>query len=269
MVSYKRELISPRDAKRFLGVNAENNRLPKTGKIPQYARDMQTGRWNSDSGETLKVDVDGRLIDGQNRMHAVILAGVPIEFDVAYDVPTEAMQIIDTGAARTASDALRIDGTPERTRVAGIVRWSILWDAKVFTGRGGTFNPTTTEIIERYRSEMILFNSAAQRAGDCQRLGLGTGGSAGTAHYLFSRITAEPTHQFFDQYISGANLPENCGPLALRNKMARRKIDRITRAEELALFVRAWNAWRDGKTLERMTIVRAGDLNNLNFPQPH
>lgn len=269
MITYKRELIGPREAKRLLGVNAENNRLPKTGKIPSYARDMQTGRWNSDSGETIKVDVNGRLIDGQNRLQAVIMSGMSIEFDIAYDVPTEAMKVIDSGATRSAGDVLHIDGTPNRMRVAGIVRWSILWDAKIFTGRGGTFNPTHTEIIERYRSEAALYDGATQRANDCQRLGLGTGGSAGTAHYLFSRIDPEWTHQFFDQYISGANLVANCGPLALRNKMARRKIDRITRAEELALFVRAWNAWRDDRTLERMTVVPSGVLNNTNFPQPH
>jgi hypothetical protein len=268
MPTFKREIVTPQFARRLLGVNVENNRLPKTSKIPMYARDMQSGRWNSDTGETIKIDVNGRLVDGQNRMHAVIMADVPIEFDFAYDVPAEAMVVIDTGSARTAADVLHIDGAPDRARSASIARWVILWDAKVYLGRGGQFNPTTTEVIERYRSDAAGFDAATRRGGDCQRMSLGTGSVAGVAHYLFARIEKERAEQFFDQYISGANLPKYCGPLALRNKMARAMVDRITRAEQLALFIRAWNAFREERTLERMTVVRAGDLNNINFPQP-
>lgn len=269
MPTYKREIIAPRDAKRLLATNIENNRLPKTTKIPMMARDMVRGNWNSETGETIKIDTEGRLIDGQNRMHAVVMADVSIEFDVAYDVPSAAIQVIDTGAARTVADTLRIDGTPDRTRTGAITRWVLLWDAGVRTGQSGTFRPTITEIIDYYRSDIAGFDSASKRGGDCQRQGLGTGSVAGVAHYLFGRLDMEQTHQFFDQYVSGANLPEFCGPLALRNKMARVKTDRITRSEQLALFVRGWNAFRDGRLLERMTVVRSGDLNSLNFPTPH
>ncbi len=79
--------------------------------------------------------------------------------------------------------------------------------------------------------------------------------------------TQERAHQFFDQYISGANLPDRSAVLTLRNRMARIRLDRISRPEQLALFIRAWNAFREGKPLSQIIIAK-GDLTNLNFPQP-
>lgn len=267
-ITYKHELITPNRARQLLGDNAENNRLPKKSKIPAYARDMLTGHWHAHTGETIKIDTEGKLIDGQNRMHAVILAGVPIYFDVAYDVPTLAMQVLDTGTPRGAADVLKIAGAQDRMRSGAIVRWAIMWDAKLFTGMGSTLKPTTTEIILRYTSEPGVFSAAASRATDCQHRGLGTGAPAGVAYYLFSKIDQEETHAFFDQYVSGANLPDASPILTLRNKMTRLCSDRLTRPEQLALFVRAWNAYREGRTLSQIVIISGGKLGNDNFPQP-
>lgn len=270
MITYERVNVTPQLAKRWLAANAENNRLPKKSKIPAYARDMLSGNWNSNTGETIKFNTDGVLIDGQNRLHAVVMAGVPIDFDVARGLPGTAMAVLDSGSARGGADALKIAGASDRSRTSSVVRWIIMWDAKVPTGSGGGagFNPTNTEILDRYSQDAGMFDAAAKRAGDCQVRGLGTGAPAGVAHYLFARISTEDTYGFFDQYVSGANLPDRSAVLALRNKMARSRVDRLTRPEQLALFVRAWNAFRSGKPLDRMLIVRKGELNNANFPMP-
>lgn len=264
-ITYKRELITPQRARQLLDSNAENQRLPKKNKIPQYARDMAAGNWHANTGETIKVDVDGRVLDGQNRLRAVIMADTSIYFDIAYDVPTDAMQVIDTGVSRTAADVLRIAGAASRFRSAAIVRWVIMWDAGLPMGNGGTLRPTTSEVMQRYLAEPAAFDAAGKRAGDCQGCGLGTGSAAGVAHYLFGRMDMELTQQFFDQYVSGANLPPKSAVLTLRNRMARIKADRITRQEQLALFIRAFNAFHEGRTLDQLIIVK-NDLSNSNFP---
>jgi len=43
---------------------------------------------------------------------------------------------------------------------------------------------------------------------------------------------------------------------------------RLTRPEQLALFIRAWNHFRDDNPVDRLQLVRSGDLDNSNFPQP-
>lgn len=228
---------------------------------------MINQRWNSDTGETIKFAIGGELIDGQNRLLAVIESGVTVDFDVVWDVPRDAMVVLDTGASRTGTDVLKIAGASSRSRSSAIVRWSILWDAKIYLGRGGTLSPTTTEILQRYLNEQGRYDSCATRAADCQNRGLGTGSAVGMAHYLFMCINVKQTHGFYDQYISGAGLNNGSPVLALRNRIARVRLDRITPAEQLALFIRAWNAYREDKTLERMMIGK-GELSNSNFPQP-
>lgn len=266
-ITYERTTVTPGLAKRWLAMNAENQRGIKRNKIAAYARDMLSGKWNSDSGETIKFDENGTLIDGQNRLHAVVTAGVPIDFDVATGLPASAMLVLDSGASRGGMDALRIAGATDTARSAAIVRWSIFWDAKLFMGSGGGLSPTNAEIVSRYRSDSGRYNAAATRGTDCQSRGISTGRVAGMAFHLFTKIDHEEAHQFFDQIISGANLVENSGPLLLRNRMMRVKLDRITPAEQLALFVRAWNAFREEKTMTQLIIVK-GALSNVNFPQP-
>lgn len=268
MITYDRVTVTPSLAKQWLGKNADNNRSPKQGKIPSYARDMLSGRWNSDTGETIKFDEDGVLVDGQNRLLAVVQAGIAVDFDVARGLPRTAMQVIDSGAARTGMDVLKIANATDRARTSSIVRWTILWDAKFFMGQATTLRPTNTEILDRFRLDAGPFTAAAKRATDCQNRGLGTGTPAGVAHFLFCRIDVEQTHQFYDQLISGANLPDRSAVLALRNKMARLRVDRLSRPEQLALYVRAWNAFREGRPMDRMQITRSGELTNANFPQP-
>lgn len=264
-IRYKRGvMVTPAMARKWLDKNADNNRSPKMAKVASYARDMEEGNWQADTGETVKFDEDGVLIDGQNRLHAVVESGVTVSMDVAYNVPNRAMRVLDTGSARTAADVLKIAGAADRMRCSAIVRWAIMWDAGGHMGHNtGSIRPTTTEIIERYVREAGAFNAASSRGTDCQRRGLATGGPAGVAHYLFSRIDREEARAFFDQYVGGANLPEKGPIVALRNRV----LTKLTRAEQLALLIRAWNFYRADELVDRLQISR-GELTNANFPQP-
>lgn len=267
-LTYKRELITPQRARQLLDSMPDNQRNPKWGKIPGYARDIKAGNWDSNTGETLKIDTDGHMIDGQNRCMAVLMAETAVYIDVVYDVPITAMPVLDTGASRTASDGLKILGVQERTRATSVVRWSILWDAGIKLGQGGRVNPTTSEVMQRYQAEPGLYNAATSRGSDCQRLNRAIGGPAGMAYYLFHRIDEGDAKSFFDQFISGANLPEGSPILTLINRMSRIRLDRITRPEQLALFIRAWDAWRLDETPRTFIIARDGKLTNANFPTP-
>jgi hypothetical protein len=266
---YERVLVTPALAEKWLGQNAENQRNEKRSKIPMYARDMASGRWNSDTGETIKFSTANVLIDGQNRLQAVILAGTAIEFDVAFDVPKEAMLVIDSGASRTAADALKVAGASSRFTAGALVRWVICWDARNFmAARGQNVAPTISEIWDRYQVEPAVFDAAATRAADCRQRGVGTASPLGTGFYLAHRIDPESAHQFFDHLITGADLPEGHPVLTLRNRLVRSKLDRLKVEEQLAMFVRAWNAYRAGNTLDRIFASNRGPLSNGNFPQP-
>ena len=67
------------------------NRSVAQRYVEAFARDMRAGEWTL-NGETIKFDVQGRLVDGQHRLWAVVQADVTVEMDVARDVPEAAMQ---------------------------------------------------------------------------------------------------------------------------------------------------------------------------------
>lgn len=272
MIKYERIAVTAKLAAQWLEKNSEDNRNPKSGRIPGYARDMASGRWNSDSGETIKFDVFGNLIDGQNRLFAVIQAnatspGIVVEFDVARGLPSEAMQVIDSGASRTFSDTLKISGTPERARVSAIVRWVAGINAGTWITRAGRAALSNAELWDAYRVDSDGFDAAGRRAADATRQGLGIGRAMGTAFYLFARIDREQANQFFDGYVSGAGLLSRDPILALRNRIVRQKLERQTAAEQLALTIRAWNYFRAGEKVDRLQLPK-GLLTNDNFPQP-
>lgn len=266
-VTYERVLVTPELAKRWLRSNAENQRNQKPAKIASYARDMASGAWDSDTGETIKFRGDV-LIDGQNRLCAVVEAGVPIAFDVARTTSDKAMIVIDTGASRTMGDSLKIAGSHDRFRAAAILRWVALFDAGIRRGSGGTLAPTNSELWDLYAKDPALYDSAAARGADVSRVGLGTGSAAGTAYVLFVRIDRDLALRFFDDLVIGAGLPVQHPVLTLRNRLTRVRVDRIARHEQLALHIRAWNALRAGETPKVFLVTRAGELTNGNFPTP-
>lgn len=260
--------VTPHMASAWLKKNIETNRKPKWTKVEQYARDMVAGNWQTDTGETIKFDETGQLIDGQNRLQAVVMAGVPTIFDIAHDVPCEAMPVLDTGAARTASDVMKISGVvnANHKQAASIVRWVLLWEKNRPMGKG-SLNPTVTEISDRYYHTPELFDTATMRAIDCFRHRICNPSAAGVAYFLFWLIDAEEANSFFDSFISGANVPARSPILALRDRTQRAKIDRLTAREQLALMVKAWNFYRDDEPVMRLQLSR-GELTNENFPQP-
>lgn len=270
-IKYVVRKVTPALAKKWLGLNENNYRAPKGSKIPNYARDIKAKRWRCDTGQHIKFsgteEDPKRLLDGQNRLFAVVLADVTVEMEIAFGVPEDAIPVLDTGAARTAADALGNAGVKERMRASSIVRWICMWEAEAFTGKSRNLNPTHTEIVERYQQDPGLFNAATSRATDVQVRELGTGAPVGTAFALFGQIDMEEAHAFFDQYITGANLPDKSPILVLRNRMVRYRVERLTRPEQLALFVKAWNFNRDDELITKLQLPDGGP-NNFNFPQP-
>lgn len=108
MAMYSRvESITPDVAQEYLKRN-KSNRTLKPAAIRNYARDMKNGDWQL-TPQGISFFENGSLADGQNRLHAVVRAGVPVEFYVTYNVP-DSNTIQDRGVMRTSSDTLHMEG---------------------------------------------------------------------------------------------------------------------------------------------------------------
>ncbi len=102
-----REIITPEKAKEYLGGNEGNRRLRPTA-VAAYAADMASGRWNDspDIVTPIMISHEGRLIDGQHRLTAVVKSGVSVCMYVAHNVDDGVYKYLDAGVKRSVADQI-------------------------------------------------------------------------------------------------------------------------------------------------------------------
>lgn len=100
--------VTPAMAQLFLNSNADFQRNLRIGEVKTLAAAMQRGEWVL-THQGVAFDSEGRLIDGQHRLHAIIMANMPQDMLVVEGVDPAAFKVLDIGAKRSTSDLLSID----------------------------------------------------------------------------------------------------------------------------------------------------------------
>jgi hypothetical protein len=105
------------DAELALKGNQEN-RPEKLGAQQSYAADMLSDNWDL-NGETLKFSKTGRLLDGQNRLKAILIASkksptIKVKFVVMTGLSNDMFRNIDSGVKRSTADAVGILKRPNK-----------------------------------------------------------------------------------------------------------------------------------------------------------
>jgi hypothetical protein len=101
--STRKYVITPDVARALLATQATNRRV-RARRVVEYARAMAEGKWLSQTNQQIGVCLDGRLIDGQHRLLAVILNGKPMEMEITVGMPIEVQKVIDGACPRNAED---------------------------------------------------------------------------------------------------------------------------------------------------------------------
>lgn len=104
-------LITPDLAKQFLLTNVPENRNVSAKHVHDMCLDMMKGTWER-SPQPICFDTEGRLIDGQHRLHALVAANVPQMMMVVRNCPPACMDHIDCGRRRSICDRIKI-GYPD------------------------------------------------------------------------------------------------------------------------------------------------------------
>lgn len=263
------EFISPEDAALYLELN-ENNRWKKQRKIEAFARDMVTGAWDW-NGETIKFDTEGKLIDGQNRLNAVVQSGVGQHFLVVHNVQRSAQATIDTGTARTFGDALKMRGYSDAQLLAGVVRLLWLWDQGERAFRASRRSPTFAELSQTLEAHPDLQNYTKSARALTQTTTL-TPSVAGFVLYTLSKLDHAEAEEFFTRLRSLVDLQEDSPVLQLH-----RALDRLhTRVhgnasymldEQIGLIFKAWNRWRMNLPTKLLKYSPGGARPEV-FPEP-
>jgi hypothetical protein len=144
-------------AMEFLSVNVLNRPI-RESLVRLYASDMKEGRWRV-THQGIAFDEDNNLLDGQQRLSAIILAGVSIQMLVTYGVPRFHNEGIDIGARRNFADTAwfmgRLNGNSEYRKWYGIVARGM--HVAAFTGRVLSFSiPAVLEWAKKHDSAITF-----------------------------------------------------------------------------------------------------------------
>lgn len=270
------ERITPEVAAAIIGSQNGHNRTLRDGRVERYAEAMKRGQWRT-TGQGLTFDTDGNLIDGQHRLHAVVLSGVTVEMVVVRDADPTAFTVIDTGLNRRAADTLQLAGLPNPTHSAPIVRLSIAWECDIATDSSAVANLITNDDIMEYAEKHRGHLIEATKAGSNIYANVGGNRAAMGAVLLAAiRMDAGACFGFSEAVLTGEGLALGDPRLALRNLLVRMNASSSTYGRRklptythLFTYAKAWNAWARGKQVRAMRVWNTDEpRQTLVAPRP-
>lgn len=245
------QLITPETAKEWVDNHNTHNRPVKWKAVKQYVGAMRRGEWKL-NGDAIRFDYNGVLIDGQNRLYAIIESGIPTKSLVGTGLEPEAQDTMDLGARRSLSDMLTLRGETNVSRLASVIKWTYLWDRFIMTDvpPDDRIDPPTLqqqlEFFNAHKSRIIV----AVKEGDKlhHKLKAAPAAISGTCWYIFHELNWEDCQDFFYKLGLGASLEEDNPIFVLRRWLANHsdKRDRPRVQIYLAVWVKAWNLYREG-----------------------
>ena len=113
--------ITPEVARELLK-NARPNRALSKARVRVLIADIRAGRWRV-NGESIILDQDLRMIDGQHRCAAIAEAGITVDVLVVVGVSPDVAMSIDQGRAKVGGDMLHMAGLDQAQTLASTARW--------------------------------------------------------------------------------------------------------------------------------------------------
>jgi hypothetical protein len=262
------EIVTPSRAVEWLELNIENNRFVRDRVVTAYAAAITNGDWML-TGEAIKFDRDGKLIDGQHRLLAVVAAQTAIPVLVVRGLDPAVVSLIDTNIRRTAGDALRFAGivTHNQFEVAAAARLALARDRGGLSTYGKVqASVSHVDILNWVRANPDIAGAAALARRMFAKLGCGPSPLAYAIWHL-SNIDAVDALAFFEAVAelrtNGSGDPRYALIRALSG------FDRIARhpGATVGLIFAAWNAYRDGVEVASLP-TRDADGKPLKIQEP-
>lgn len=261
-ISIEVETISPDVAAELLEANRHNRHM-RPPRVIQLADVMQRGEWVL-NGETIKIAVDGTLLDGQHRLQAVVDSGVTIETLVMRGMPPEVQDTVDTGRRRRLADILAIEGQTDSHALGA----SLSMLHRFRTGKRIDYShasaPSPQQALELLEREPQIRDSVRE----ARRVIKHTRGPVGVfaaLHCLFIEVDKEATDDFFERLADGSGLAKGDPLLHLRNQLQRPGQERHYSQSPYtvaALMIKAFNLRRAGRSVDLLAFKKTE-----KFPQ--
>ena len=240
--------ITPEIARRLLEQNHDNRRV-NDGTVRDVARDLTNNRWRL-NGETIKVDKDGGLIDGQNRLSAIVRADKPAQAFVIFGLDRKSRETVDMGKARTTPQFLGMRGEQNTLRMSACARLQLSYLSGSATYQSGVY--TRQDVIACFDDWCEKLRPAQAAVGNLRFVRNLSGGSFVVVAYMNIKLV-DPVNceLFFEKLCNGYNLEPDDPVLKLRERLIEGTRKGVARMNEMHLEVilRYWNVWAQGKSV--------------------
>lgn len=256
----RRAIVTPEKAAEWLpkvGVNRHRRKR----KVRQYKNDMLAGLWRYIKNVApLIFDSTGELIDGQQRMAALLMAAevkpdVFIEVDVVIGVDPALKTVIDSGAARNGADAIAFMGSDtepvkNKSTISSTVRFML--GEQTGRDRDAFSNSEMVAFAAEYGLERL--REAATFAHRIYKpLAPLTPTALAYCYLKLGDVNKKLRDQFFEEWV------DNVGPFfgaankRLKNAMNRK--ERVHNKVYVTAIIRCWNAWMKEETLSNFPLT--------------
>lgn len=259
--------VTPDHATLWLHLN-ERNRNVNPRVVDRYLRDMDAGNW-AFNGETIKFAANGKLLDGQHRLTAIVRHGRPILALVVRGLPDASQDVMDTGRKRTGADMFAINQRRHAVTLAAVTRLAVAWQqGKITTADSKVSEYVSNPMLRDAVNDDPMLEWATALATSLNAEFPAKSSAVGFSAWLMGYTDQDATIDFLtavaEMRTDGTGDPRFT--LRRRLNQAKENRERLTAIEESYMIVRSWNAWRNGERLSMLkTNSPAGGP--MAFPQ--
>ena len=269
-------LITPAIAEKILK-KSKLNRVIKERLVNEYARQMRNGLWIEETGEAIKIAVNGEPLDGHHRLLALIKAQVSLSFLVVSDLENAIFPILDTGVSRTAGDIFHIAGITQSNNHAAIITKYL----KLKKGETSPLNATNGsgslrdsgiskgELLSIYTHRKQFWDASLLMSDKWNTLfqRVLSKSEIGSLYAYFFDINEDDAFEFMNSLCNGNELEKTNPIKLLREKLIFSKANlkfKLAAVQKLGIIFKAWNYFRKNQSISVLRFSRELD----NFPTP-
>lgn len=234
--------------------HAARNRSLRRTKLAMLVQEMEQDRWQM-TGEAIKFDKEGKLLDGQHRLKAVVISGVTVPMMIIRGLEPESQNVMDTGSARTAGDVLSINGIGNSTAVAASARILVAYYSQSITSGSRSLAASNDEILDFAVMHPQLADLASQCGSDYSKIPAASSVLL-AATFIIANRDKDGAHDFINRLAKGNDLSEGNPILTLREKLYLISSNRERHSiyTMLSVILRTYAAWSQGQKLTRVIL---------------
>jgi hypothetical protein len=269
-LDYRLVKVTPSLAGKWLEAGKGIQRNLMSSYVTALAAQMRRGEWKSSTHQSIAITAEGRILDGQHRLAAVVMADLTVEMLVAFNADPNTFDVVDGGRPRTAANILQIMGIQNAAVISAAAKFVLSYDKVKGIWSGPAYQAELSKpMIGQFAMENADgFAEALKVSGPVRRvLHLKPAGLLAVAFMILrkERDAGVMREEFFQGLLTGEELHRGDPRLAVRKMYGTSRLDKRTDAAQyqMAVLLKAWNAFVQGDPVQLLRWLPSEKMPNV------